>query len=72
MYRIKYLPTGKFIFTNHSFFTYERARQAARKHARKMVEEGKLKRNTKTFGFWDKISRQPTILTKVYAIVKVD
>lgn len=70
MYRIKYLPTGKFILTNHSFFTYERARQAARKHARKMVKTGKLDKNH--FGFWDKISRQPSTLTEVYAIVKVD
>lgn len=71
MYKIKYLPTGKFIFTNHSFFTYERARQAARKHARKMVATGKLKRNIKTFGYWDDVSRQPTMLSNVYDIVRM-
>lgn len=69
MYRIKYLPTGKFINTDNLCFTYERARQAARKHARKMVKKGKLKKEK--LGYWDKISRQPTFLSATYSIVKV-
>ena len=72
MYKVKFLKTKRFIDNGEVFFTYERARQAARKHVRKMVKKGTLSKHSPLLGLWDNISRNPGMLSQFYAIMRMD
>ena len=63
MYRIKNKTTNRIVIKN-VFSTYEEARLAARRYLRKLRAKGKLgsAAHTGMFGYWDKISRNPTKL----------
>jgi predicted component of type VI protein secretion system len=63
------------VLKNNIFNTYEEARQALRRHIRKLVNTGKASRDDfvseSGWAFWDSISRNPTNFTKAgFAIRK--
>lgn len=69
MFEIFKAGTKRQILKNHTFFSYERARQALRKYIRAQVAKGKLVKEQ--FGMWDSISRNPGRFSSMFTIRKV-